>query len=201
MRLAGMAALRLVLAAAAGLHRTAAVPVTMPLANGTTCCYLRGKVNLAKCTEPGKQPWWTVYTLGAAGDWTQHAGINCVGFKISGPDPFSNSISLAGCQAACQSNPQCHAIVVETPGTTNPKPPAPCKRGGPQLGRPGWRPLAAPGGPGGPGGPLGGPGGPGGPLGSFWRPWRPAWWPLAAVAARLMASGGLGGPLGGLWRP
>ena len=86
------------------------------------CCFRRGEVDLAKCSH---QAWWTAYTLDTQ-SWTEHAGLNCGGPRVSGPDPFNASISLAGCKAACQSDPACHGIVVPTPGVVNPRPPSSC---------------------------------------------------------------------------
>lgn len=96
-------------------------------------CYRRGWVNFTQCSPPSKQPWWTVYTEQAGGQWERHAGVNCVRPKVPGPDPFSSSISLEGCHAACSSDAQCHAIVVPTPGVPNPRPPSPPRPPGPPL--------------------------------------------------------------------
>ena len=87
-------------------------------------CYRRGLINLTRC-DTSREPWWTVYSLigGSGGAWTEHAGVNCLGPKVRGPDPFSTSISLAGCKKACSDDPKCHAIVVPTPGVPNPRPP------------------------------------------------------------------------------
>eukprot|EP01047_Picozoa_sp_COSAG01_P065956 COSAG01_NODE_9010_length_2583_cov_3.615539_1_plen_584_part_00 len=119
--------------------------------SAVVCCFRRGHVNLSHCSH---QAWWTVYTLrlppplllsddaapstpstspssrpaspAIEGAWTEHTGVNCGGPRVHGPDPFSGSTSLADCKAACLSDPECHAIVVPTPGIPNPKPPAPC---------------------------------------------------------------------------
>jgi hypothetical protein len=48
------------------------------------CCFRRGEVDLAKCSH---QAWWTAYTLDTQ-SWTEHAGFNCGGPRVSGPDPF-----------------------------------------------------------------------------------------------------------------
>ena len=111
------------------------------------CCFRRGGVNLTRCSH---QAWWTAYTLQAplpsptpspahspaispspslpssSGHWTEHIGLNCVGPRVPGPDPYNGSISLAGCKAACESDPKCHTIVVPTPDVPNPRPPSAC---------------------------------------------------------------------------
>ena len=105
----------------------AMLPCLLPFLAGAAAaadavCYRRGAVDLARC-DASKEPWWTVYTY-TSGEWTEHVGVNCVAPRVAGPDPFSASISLAGCKAACKSDPSCHAIVVPTPGVPNPRPPS-----------------------------------------------------------------------------
>mmetsp|Transcript_91044 Transcript_91044/g.208645 ORF Transcript_91044/g.208645 Transcript_91044/m.208645 type:complete len:607 (-) Transcript_91044:393-2213(-) len=50
-----------------------------------------------------------------AGSWVEHAGVNCYGGHggqaVPGGDPYSTSMSLADCQAACTDDSGCTAIV------------------------------------------------------------------------------------------
>ena len=91
---------------------------------GAVSCYRRMDVVIAKCDE--NSPWstWVLSGRGSTGTWAEHKGANCFtcarncnerfdhgGKTVPGREPYSKSISLEGCQAACSSDANCTAIV------------------------------------------------------------------------------------------
>merc|ERR1719272_2877024 len=81
-----------------------------------TACYRRSHVDLAKCQKGDR---FDTHTEDSPGVWTKHAGLNC--WKNNGaetvlPEPFSTSITVAGCKKACQTDGECTAVVVAAAG-------------------------------------------------------------------------------------
>ena len=90
-------------------------------------CYRRAAVNISECaktTPTSTGGWYTTYTRPTHGGqaWVQHVGLNCFTNKAQGymggatilPEPYSRSIALPGCEAACLADLNCSAIVVPT---------------------------------------------------------------------------------------
>ena len=106
---------------------TAAAPPEGP-------CYRRRNVNLATCTHSAPvNDLFSLYTLARSRtneSWTVHARTNCCcgsaryGADDILPEPFSASLPLGGCQAACIAAADCTAVVWR-PGATPPPPPPP----------------------------------------------------------------------------
>jgi hypothetical protein len=104
-------------------------------------CYRRRNVNLAKCTHTGANAGSSLFTLTRSDTalralktnerWTEHAHTNCCcGSNEYGadnilPEPFSPSLPLHSCQAACSADPSCTAVVWRAAPPPPPPPPPP----------------------------------------------------------------------------
>eukprot|EP01052_Picozoa_sp_SAG31_P000596 SAG31_NODE_17_length_35773_cov_25.999271_21_plen_727_part_00 len=79
-------------------------------------CYRRSKVILAQCEQVSTHDTWLRL---ANGSWACHADTNCfAGHGASNilPEPFSEHLGLHDCQAACDKDSACDAIVVPPQG-------------------------------------------------------------------------------------
>jgi hypothetical protein len=75
-------------------------------------CYRRSHIILAQCEHVSTHDTWVHL---ADGSWTYYAHTNCFvghGAQTILPEPFSNHLGLRDCQAACDEDSDCEAIVV-----------------------------------------------------------------------------------------
>ena len=96
---------------------------------GPGVCYRRSNVVLGECV---RDPVWNLYTQEDSSEmttprsqtttspkqartpWKVHEGVDCYGGKggvAMSPDPYSNSLSLEECKAACSGEEGCKAVV------------------------------------------------------------------------------------------
>ena len=125
------------------------LPLLFAAATERGPCYRRRNINLKICTHTGGNYGFSLYTrdraAAAAGalsqtlrhyhrsahsiSWTEHPHTNCCcGSNIFGadnilPEPFSASLSLSDCQAGCQADSNCTAVIWRKAAL--PLPPAP----------------------------------------------------------------------------
>lgn len=74
--------------------------------DGEGICYLRKSISLSGCAE---DPTWTLHQV-----WVKHDGLDCYQGKGGDPlqpDPFSNSVSLGECKAACRAQSTCEGVI------------------------------------------------------------------------------------------